>query len=183
MLSKTSLLAIRILLQLGAKRGSEPVPPRRLAEELGESPTYLAKVAGHLVRAGIVQAHRGAMGGMVLNRDPRSISLLSIVEACQGAILADFCQPVTQMGDVCAYHKAAVELHRAIVGVLSRWSLAQLLARPAPTGVLAGQLRCYMLSSGATSAARQGAAFVPVERLSGAEKPARGRRKRGKTDA
>jgi Rrf2 family protein len=184
MLSKTSVLAIRILLQLGAKGGSEPVPPRRLAEELGESPTYLAKVAGHLVRAGIVRARRGAMGGIVLNRDPASITLLSIVEACQGRILGDFCQPAAQLGDTCAYHQAAAELHHVIVGVLSRWSLAELLARPVPTGALAGNLRCQLLATRPTAdpAAEDGTAFVPLGQLAGAEEPAGSRKKRGKSE-
>ena len=34
---------------------------------------------------------------------------------------------------MCALHQAAAELHRAVVGVLSKWRGADLVTRPCPT--------------------------------------------------
>jgi hypothetical protein len=62
MLGKTSISAIRALLFLAQQTDGGWWSPRRLAAELGESPTYLAKVLRHLARAGIVGVARGVHG-------------------------------------------------------------------------------------------------------------------------
>jgi Rrf2 family protein len=144
MLTKTSLSAVRALTFLGLNRREQPWSPRSMAQHLGESPTYLAKVVRHLVRAGILKAHRGVSGGVALNREPGEITLLAIAEACQGAILGDFCSDASLLSHACAFHQAGAELHRAIVDVLSRWSLADFLAKPDATGPLAGNTHCWL---------------------------------------
>lgn len=143
-LTKTSLSAIRALVYLGFRNPEEPLPPRRIALELGESPTYLAKVIRYLVRAGILRAHRGVGGGVVLHRDPQTVTLRAIVEACQGTILGDFCNATEDLSQVCALHRAGAELHRAIVGILDRWTLADFLARPEPSPWLRGKVPCFL---------------------------------------
>ena len=127
MLTKTSISAIRALTYLGRSGSDGPVSPRHVAEKLGESPTYRAKVVRHLVKSSILRAHRGMAGGVTFGRAPEETTLLSIVEACQGAILADFCEEAEDLAKTCALHQAGAELHRAVVGVLSRWNLAQLI--------------------------------------------------------
>jgi Rrf2 family protein len=144
MLTKTSRSAIRLLTYLGQLGTSEPISPRALAEQLGESPTYLAKVARHLVKAGILQAQRGVTGGMVLNRAPETITMLAIVEACQGTILGDFCDEAPDLAKTCAFHQACAELHDAIVGVLSRWTLAQFIQKPRPIGMPNKRIPCWL---------------------------------------
>lgn len=143
-MTKTSRSAIRMLTYLGQLGTSEPLSPRFLAEQLGESPTYLAKVAGHLVRAGILQSQRGVAGGMVLSRAPETIAMLAIVEACQGTILGDFCDEAPDLAKTCAFHQACVELHDAIVGVLSRWTLAEFIQKPRPIGMLNKRVPCWL---------------------------------------
>ncbi len=144
MLTKTTITAIRTLVHIGSSPASEPLSIRHVAEQLGESPTYLAKVARHLVKAGILKAHHGVMGGIALNRSPETITLLAIVEACQGAILADFCQETRAMDGVCAFHVAAAELHEAIVRSLSRWALNQFVDRPGPSGHGRSSIPCLL---------------------------------------
>lgn len=144
MLTKTSVSAIRALMHLGLSAGGSPVTPRLMAEQLGESPSYLAKVARQLARAGILRAHRGVSGGVTLNLPPEDITLLAIVEACQGAILPDFCEDRADLAKTCAFHQAAAELHDAIVHVLSRWTLAKLLENPRPSKTLRKAVRCWL---------------------------------------
>lgn len=145
MLTKTSLSAIRVLTYLGLQQSHAPLSPRHIASQLRESPTYLAKVVRHLVKAGILRAHRGVTGGVTLDRPPGSVTLLAIVEACQGTILGNFCSGTDDLGATCAFHQAGAELHQAIVGVLSRWTLAQLIERPRPTAELATRgVRCWL---------------------------------------
>ena len=130
MLTKTSISAIRALLLLAGQRNREPWSPRRLAETLDESPTYMAKVVRHLVKVGILRAHHGAKGGVLLAREPAKIPLRDIVEACQGAIVGDYCQSSPGRRPPCTFHRASLELHQAITSVLDRWTLAALLAEP-----------------------------------------------------
>jgi Rrf2 family protein len=144
MLTKTSLSAVRALTYLGLHGQGQPLSPRFLAEQLGESPTYLAKVVRHLVRAGVLRAHRGASGGVVLRREPHEITLLSVVEACQGTILENVCSPADDLAHTCGFHQAAAALHSAIVGVLSRWTLADFLRKPRPDGLLRHHVGCWL---------------------------------------
>lgn len=144
MVTKTSETAVLALLYLNATESSEPVPPSLMAERLGASASYLAKVCTLLVKSGLLRAHRGVKGGLTLGRPASEITLLDVVEACQGRILGDYCQEFGQMELVCAYHAAMHDLHRAIVDSLSRWTLADLAAKPTPAPELVGRVNCRM---------------------------------------
>ncbi len=146
MLNKSSILAIRILLLLGQSPPRACLNPRQLASALQESPTYLAKICGLLVRAGILRAQKGVKGGVWLNKAPADVTLLSVVEACQGAILGDYCNGAEDPEYVCGFHLAALELHQAIKDVLARWTLARLLERPGPLGAAAQRIPCVILA-------------------------------------
>jgi Rrf2 family transcriptional regulator, nitric oxide-sensitive transcriptional repressor len=133
-LTKTSEAGLQVLLYLAASGVEAPVSPRALAVRLRLSPSYMAKVAAHLTRAGILRAHRGVHGGVTLNRPPEEIRLLDAVQALQGVILGSYCDSANTT-TFCAFHRAMGELHEAIVGTLARWTLADLAASPA-TGAI-----------------------------------------------
>lgn len=166
MLTQTSELAIRLLVFLAQQVRAEPISPRHVAEQLGESPTYMAKVTSRLVRANVLRVHRGAMGGVTLGRPPEAITLLAIVEACQGALVGDYCQITDDLASTCAYHQAAAELHDAIWRVLSKWSLAQLVAKAQPSSHIAGKVFCRMYPR-QVAATRPAAAVRRVVRRNG----------------
>jgi Rrf2 family protein len=147
-ITKTSLLAIRALLYLAQQGPSVIVSPKRIAQVLGDSPTYLAKVARLLVKVGILRAEKGVKGGVQLNQPPDKVTLLAIVEACQGNIVGNYCQMECDLSLTCAYHQAAAELHQAIVDVLGRWTLSQLVLKPRPMGNLFPPVRCVLLAGG-----------------------------------
>ena len=128
MLTKTSISAMRSLIFLCAEGDDGPRSPRQIA--------------------GILQAHRGATGGVTLNQSAQDITLLAVVEACQGKILGNFCQETCDLDNVCAFHEAAAQLHEAIVDVLSRWTVADLAKRPHP---LIEGVNCRMDSSAEAS--------------------------------
>jgi Rrf2 family protein len=144
MLTKTTISVIRALTYLGSQGQGVVLSPRHIAERLGESPTYLAKVMRLAVRADILRAQRGVNGGVVLHRPPRDISLLAIVEACQGAILGRFCEDTMELKRTCAFHRAAAELHRAMVRVMSHWTLQHFIEKPGPDKTLKKQVQCWM---------------------------------------
>lgn len=144
MLGKTSVSAIRALLLLAGQEPGSCWSPRRLAESLGESPTYMAKVVRHMVKSGILSADRGAKGGVRLIQAPEQVTLLAIVEACQGTIIGNYCKSARPSSSHCSFHRAAMELHDAITGVLGRWTLKDLLDKPHAGGEMAGGVTCLM---------------------------------------
>ena len=144
MLTQTSVTAIRILIHLNREAAGEIASLRQVAQVLDESPTYLVKIARHLVRAGLLRAQRGKAGGVVLGRAPKDITLQQIVEACQGAIHGDFCQTTADLSSTCALHQAGAELHEAIINTLSNWTLERLGRKPCPATVLRGKVHCLL---------------------------------------
>lgn len=142
MLTKTTEIAIKTLVYLGSHPLPKPLSPRLIGEVLGESQTYLAKIAGLLTKAGILRSHRGTSGGIELALAPEDVPLLDIVQACQGILLPDYCSETDDLSGVCSFHRAMGELHTAIVEVLSRWTLADLLRRTCPLTSGAGDDEC-----------------------------------------
>lgn len=133
MLTQTSELAVNVLLYLGLRGREEgPIGPKEIAVAIGASPTYTSKVCGQLARMNVIRTQRGPSGGIFLTRKPESLTLLEVVEACQGRILPNYCEDVSDRGSVCTYHLTMIELHHAITRILGSCSLADLMARPAP---------------------------------------------------
>lgn len=145
MLTQTSEVALRALIYMALVKSSEPLTPRQIAEHLGTSSTYMAKITRQLVKANILRSHRGAAGGVSLNRDPAKITLLAIVEACQGLMVGNYCDEMREHPEpVCNFHKAMKEAHLALTGVLARWTLADMVARPGPALIEPDAMHCRM---------------------------------------
>jgi Rrf2 family protein len=142
MINATCEMGIQTLIFLARKGGKDPVAPRTIAEALHASPTYTAKVCAALVRAGILRSYRGVRGGVQLDVAPEELTLLRIVEACRGKLLADYCSVAASLDHVCNWHRALEELHRTVTGVLERWTLADILRCPLPTGPLGTDTHC-----------------------------------------
>lgn len=130
MITATTELAIRWLVYLAITGDENPTSPRRGADALSCSPSYLAKTSSLLVKAGILRSVRGIRGGVVLARDPEEVSLLDVVEACQGLLTANYCRESNEDSEVCSYHSAMKELHEITTGTLDRWTIKDLLKHP-----------------------------------------------------
>lgn len=130
MLTQTTEIAIRALLHLAIVESQDPIALPHLAGKIDVSPSYLVKVVGHLIRVGIVRSVRGVQGGVLLAREPEAISLLEIVEACQGRILGDYCEGRAERHEVCAFHHSMLDLYEEMMTVLSRWHLSDLVKKP-----------------------------------------------------
>jgi Rrf2 family protein len=69
-----------------AAAGNGRVTAALCAQELGVSPSYLAKVLQLLVRGGLLSSTRGASGGFDLARDASGISCLEVIELIEGPL-------------------------------------------------------------------------------------------------
>ncbi len=132
MLTKTSLTALQSLMYVAQRPEQGPIAPGEIAASLKCSASYLSKIHTQLTKSGVLESHRGVRGGITLARRSRDISLLEVVEACQGRILAHYCSEYPNLESVCGYHHAMAQLHDSTVGVLRRWTLEDLASRPGP---------------------------------------------------
>jgi DNA-binding IscR family transcriptional regulator len=84
-----------------------------------------------MVRSGVLRSVRGSAGGVLLAKPPQEISLLDVVEACQGLITAQYCEGAGESNEVCCFHQAMLELHEVTIGILSKWTLEDMVRCPA----------------------------------------------------
>ena len=129
MFTRTTELAFRALLVLALDLEPSPASPRRISAHLRCSPTYLSKTLGLLVKAGILASQKGSAGGVSLARKSEDVTMLSVVEACEGPIRPNHCPLRCGRTATCSFHMAVDEIHRNTVKVLSRYTLADLSGR------------------------------------------------------
>jgi Rrf2 family iron-sulfur cluster assembly transcriptional regulator len=97
--------------------------------------SFTPQVLGDLVRAGLVEARAGREGGYRLIRSPSLVSLLEVVEACEGTLLPQRC---TLRGiacdphNPCPVHPAWFEAAQALRSSMSRSTLQAAIASEAP---------------------------------------------------
>ncbi len=92
-LSRTVAYAVRATLLLAQANSGAPVPCSRLASEGRMPERFLLQILRNLVTHGILHSTRGVDGGYSLERKPDDISLLDLIEAIDGpliAVLPDF---------------------------------------------------------------------------------------------
>lgn len=113
-LSRTVAYAIQATLQLVNTPSDAPVPCSKLAAEGNMPERFLLQVLRHLVTHGILHSTRGVDGGYSLERNPREISLLDVIEAIEGPITTTL--PLANEAKPAAYE---VELREALEQITS----------------------------------------------------------------
>ena len=143
-LTRAGEYAVRcvVFLATSAAESEERLTPRReVAREMDIPERFLAKIVPSLVRAGIIQAVRGAAGGLRLAKPAAQITLLEVVEAVVGEISLNDC--VLRPGDCrrnpdCAVHQIWVRATDDLRHTLRQADFASLV----------GQELCMKRSSG-----------------------------------
>jgi Rrf2 family protein len=95
------------------------------------SPSFVGKIVSTLARAGVLETHRGAAGGVQLGRPAEAITVLDIIQAVQGPILINRCvrtPPGCVLVDRCPIAPVIRAAQDALVEAFSV-SLDELLAR------------------------------------------------------
>ncbi len=138
------MTAVRVLLYLAIAKRDTPVAAAELAEMLGQSPTYVAKVTTQLVKAGLLKARKGAKGGLVLGVSPPAITLRRVYEVFQGRPVDVACTDGAQARLVCGFHRAMIDLENSVFEAMERWTLADLAERPQPAPSLRDRVSCRL---------------------------------------
>lgn len=101
---------------------------REVSEEMRLPPSYTPQLLGLLARAGLAEARAGREGGYRLTRAPIEISMLEVIEAAEGDLVARRC-PIRggpcRWVEVCAVHPTWVKASEAIRSVFEQNSLAE----------------------------------------------------------
>lgn len=80
----------RLVLMTGGQRGLR-IPIRRLSSRQSIPKSFLNKILSRCARAGIIRASRGPAGGVSLTRSADRISILEIIETCEGPLVRSRC--------------------------------------------------------------------------------------------
>ncbi|PTQ12140.1 Rrf2 family transcriptional regulator [Sphingomonas oleivorans] len=121
--------ALRVLIHLGAHEG-EIASIGQIARLYGISQNHLMKVVQDLGRTGFVETVRGRNGGLRLGRPAAEINLGQLVRHTEGGFDLVDCDDCL-IAPACSLPKLLAEATRAFLAVLDKYSLADLVARPA----------------------------------------------------
>lgn len=128
-ISRRTDYAIRLIAALVSSDG-KPVSVR-IAAEAQEVPYAFARSIQHdLVLSGLVISRRGARGGMVLAKDPETLTLLDIIEAVQGPVTVAVCANEPDWCNReknCPFHAVWQGANELLIDYLSSVSVKQLL--------------------------------------------------------
>ncbi|RJP80158.1 MAG: Rrf2 family transcriptional regulator [Candidatus Zixiibacteriota bacterium] len=122
--------ALHGLLYLAANSGRRPIQLPEIAQAIRVRESYLRKLFQQLVRAGLVDAYRGAAGGYSLKRDPEEISLHDVLAAVEGTADLYRCyaeQRSCRVARPCPIRGAFAQAYDNFRKSLSRTTLASLL--------------------------------------------------------
>src|SRR5690349_4158925 len=81
LVSQKSALTVAAVLEIALHQKDGPLAARALARRLRLGARYLEPILHGFVRAGILKATRGAVGGYMLGREPHRISVFDILRA------------------------------------------------------------------------------------------------------
>ncbi len=126
--------AVRAVLHVAQLAEGERLATSVIAEEENIPLPFLAKIVSQLSVKGILDAMRGASGGVRLARTPDEISLREVIEAIDGEISLNRCvlnADACPSTGVCPVHEVWCEAQKDLVSRLESTTFDHLLKRQA----------------------------------------------------
>jgi Rrf2 family protein len=123
LLSQKSALTVAAVLEIALYQEHRPLSARALARRLRLGSRYLEPILHGFVRAGILKATRGAIGGYMLGRERHRISIYDILRASKAsedssALVVAIVEPALARAE----QTFAAALQRITVEDLVRWA-------------------------------------------------------------
>jgi Rrf2 family transcriptional regulator, cysteine metabolism repressor len=139
MFSTRAEYGVRVMIQLGRRHGSGPVPLAEIAQAENLPLSYLEHLVARLRKAELVASTRGAHGGYELTRAPEDITMASVVHALEGSLAPMQCfdDPVSSRvlcnHELDGYENCATKLlwtrvQGGVARALEQTTLAELVA-------------------------------------------------------
>jgi len=131
-LTRAGEYAIRCMLHLSSleRQGQNVVSRKQVAEAMDIPDQFLGKIAQQLARAGFIEIVQGAKGGYRLAADPRTLTLLDVVEAVVGPIFLNDCvmrPDLCNHSNACAVHRIWQKARDQLRNTLREATFAELL--------------------------------------------------------
>lgn len=132
-LTRAGEYAVRCMLYLGGsleQQGQDVVSRRQVSQAMAIPDQFLGKIAQQLARAGFIEIVQGARGGYRLLANPRSLTLLDVVEAVVGPIFLNDCvmRPESCMrSNACTVHRVWQKARDQLRNTLREATFADLL--------------------------------------------------------
>ncbi len=130
LITRATDYAVRALLHMAKQPTGEIVLKKDICQMQDITPAFLTKILQPLIKAGIVGSQRGVGGGFFLLKKPEDISLLDVIKAEEGQLYLNQCLAESGFCDRsvhCPVHAAWGEVRGELMGILSRYTFAQLL--------------------------------------------------------
>ncbi|WP_461204517.1 RrF2 family transcriptional regulator [Clostridium sp. DL1XJH146] len=95
-LSTKTRYGVKAMLDLAYNSSNNPVSIRSIAERQQISESYLEQLFSLLRKSGLVKSIRGAQGGYVLAKEPKQITVASIMNVLEGPVEISNCLDKTE---------------------------------------------------------------------------------------
>ena len=131
MFSQTAEYALRVAVYLASLEGNSATISR-IADATRTPPDYLAKVLRNLARADLVRSQRGPLGGSVLARPARQITVLDVIQAVDPIQRITTCPlGIRSHGvNLCPLHRRLDGAIAMVEDAFSKTSIAELVSAP-----------------------------------------------------
>ena len=127
--SSKSRYALRVMVDL-AENNAELQSIKAISARQEISEKYLEQIAGLLLKAGLIESHRGAQGGYVLARPTNKIFVGEILRAAEGKLYVIDCLDPSlpcNIADKCKTHGYWDNLNKLVNNYLDTVTLADIL--------------------------------------------------------
>ena len=163
MISQTVEYALRAVVTIAQHEG-RPCTAKKLAEITQVPLPYLSKLMQGLVRNGVVTSQRGLHGGFLLTSDPRSLTVLDVVNAVEPLRRILKCPLGIQSHgtNLCPLHRRLDNAIAATEKVLRETTVAEMLSQPGGVTPLCEEKKIIPLGLGSgTGTKSESRSFAP----------------------
>lgn len=154
MISQTVEYALRAIVTIAQHEG-QPCTAKKLAEITQVPLPYLSKLMQGLVRGGLVSSQRGLHGGFLLTRDPKSLTILDVVNVVEPIKRILQCPLKIQSHgtNLCPLHRRLDNAIEATETVFRETTVAQMLSQPGSVTPLCEEKKLISLGLGSATKA------------------------------
>lgn len=124
--------ALRAVMEVARLDDEERIPTAVIAERQKIPLPFLAKIVSQLSVKGVLEATRGAGGGVRLARDPQTVTMREVIEAIDGPITVNRCAldpAVCEFSSTCPVCEVFVDAREVLFDRLDNTTFASLSLR------------------------------------------------------